>query len=89
MEEQEVNPFTVTVYDYAAQQNPNERWDVCCVCGCSGDCGRFDRLSQGLVLLADQTLGRAAWCATLRCSGEKHSSVMLPVSVLDVPEEEL
>ena len=82
------NPFVLTVYDYAVQQNPDERWDVCCVCGCSGNCGAFDRLYKGLVLLADQTLGRAAWCSTIRCSGEKHASAMLPESVLEIPEEE-
>lgn len=77
-----------TVYQYAVAANPEERWEVCCVCGCRGDCGAFDRLDRGLVLLADQTLGRAAWCATIWCSGEKHSSPMLPVSVLEIGDED-
>lgn len=77
-----------TVYQYAVQQNPDEQWDTCCVCGCAGDCSTFDGLDRGLVLLADQTLGRAAWCRKLKCSGEKHSSPMLPLSVLELPVAE-
>lgn len=84
----DVNPFVLTVYDFAVQQNPDEKWDVCCVCGCHGDCSSFDGLDRGLVLLADQTLGRAAWCRKLACSGEKHQSTMIPASVLDFEEED-
>jgi hypothetical protein len=83
-EDWEPNPFVLTVYDYALQANPEETWDTCCVCGCAGDCSSFDGLDRGLVLLADQTLGRAAWCRKLACSGEKHSSTMIPASVLEI-----
>lgn len=85
--EEEPNPFILTVYDYALQVNPDEHWDKCCVCGCAGDCSSFDGLDRGLVLLGDQTLGRAAWCRKLACAGEKHSSAMLPMSVLEIDEE--
>lgn len=83
----EDNPFVLTVLDYAEMTNPEEQWDSCCVCGCHGDCASFDGLDRGLVLLADQTLGKAAWCRKLGCAGEKHSSTMIPASVLELEED--
>lgn len=68
----------VTVLEYAIAQNPDENWLVCCVCGCAGDCASFDRLAYGLLLLADGTLGRAAWCCKLSCASDKYSSFYLP-----------
>jgi hypothetical protein len=75
-----VLPSGATVLDYADTTNPAEQWDTCCVCGCSGDCASYDNLSRGLVLLADNTLGRAAWCMRLRCADERHQSIVIPWS---------
>ena len=66
-----------TVLEYAVQQNPDEHWDACCVCGCAGDCSSYDGLDRGLLLLGDMTLCRAAWCHRLGCSGEKYSSIYI------------
>lgn len=73
-----VLPTGATVLDYALATNPDEDWTTCCVCGCAGDCASYDRLVRGLLLLADGTLGRAAWCFTLRCAGERCSSTYIP-----------
>lgn len=80
-----VLPVGATVLQYADAMNPEEQWDSCCVCGCAGDCegARYDVLTQGLVLLADGTLGRAAWCARLACQGEKYSSTYIPRSEVE------
>ena len=75
-----------TVYQYAVKANPEEQWDTCCVCGCAGDCSSFDRLARGLVLLADQTLGRAAWCAMIRCADERVSSTYIPAAELELDD---
>ena len=68
---------TLTVLAYAVQANPDEHWDACCVCGCSGNCSSYDALDHGLLLLGDMTLCRAAWCHALTCSGEKYSSIYI------------
>ena len=71
-------PENATVLDYADAINPDEQWDTCCVCGCDGDCSSYDHLVQGLVLLGDGTLGRAAWCAKINCQDERYSSTYIP-----------
>lgn len=64
----------LTALEYAKQANPDEDWLLCCVCGCMGDCSSYDQLAFGLLLMADGTLARAAWCAKLACSSERYSS---------------
>lgn len=64
--------------DFAIATNPDEDWDCCCVCECHGDCASFDGLAYGLVLMADGTLARAAWCRTLKCAGERYASIYIP-----------
>lgn len=66
------------VLEYAIRANPDERWDICCVCGCEGNCATYDRLARGLLLLADNTLCRSAWCKKLSCEGERYSSIYIP-----------
>jgi hypothetical protein len=80
-----VLPVGATVLQYADAINPDEQWDTCCVCGCAGDCegSRYDVLTRGLVLLADGTLGRAAWCARITCQDERFSSTYLPRSEVE------
>jgi hypothetical protein len=73
-----VLPALATALQYADAVSPEEQWDTCCVCGCAGDCTSYDTLARGLVLLADNTLGRAAWCARLGCASEKYQSSYIP-----------
>lgn len=70
-------PIGATVLEYAKWANPDEDWQRCCVCGCAGNCSSYDRLSRGLLVLADGTLARAAWCWKLACADERYQSAYI------------
>jgi hypothetical protein len=77
-------PQNETVLQWAIRVNPDENWDVCCVCGATEDeyTGPIQGLIRGLVLLGDLTLGRAAWCWKSGCLSERYSSVYIPQAML-------
>lgn len=78
-------PQRLTAIQYAVQQNSDEDWEVCCVCGVGEDAAPYGKgLARGLVLLDDGTLARSAWCMALVCSGDKYAAIWLPIDSKEI-----
>lgn len=68
----------VDVLAYAVAANPDEDWDVCCMCEAAEDEAPFGLgLTRALVLLEDNTLARSAWCGRLQCRDNYYQSIKL------------
>lgn len=68
----------MTVLEYAVAMNPDEDWDVCCMCEVTEKDAPYGlRLRKALVLLEDNTLARSAWCYRLTCSDNYYQSIKL------------